>query len=250
MNERDTELLDLAHVYALDAVDDTDRREIDNAVASASREARAEFADTVRSTREIMATQSVTTAIDPPSGVLDRIMESLPQGSTPRDEVDTSEPISLAHERARRRTRILATVGAAAAVVVVAFGGAAVSQQFRSTPTEPTTAQILAADDVRTSTTAIGTGGSATFVYSKDMNAGMLVMNDVAPPDPGSVYQMWLLGSGNPESVGIMEQSDIGPSTTAVVEDLDQATKLGFTVEPPGGSPQPTSDPFAAIELA
>lgn len=246
MNERDTELLELAHVYALDAVDDADRREIDNAVASAPREVRAEFADTVRTTREIMATQSVTTSIDPPAGVLDRIMESLPSAN----EAGVSEPISLARERARRRNRILATVGAAAAVVVVAFGGAAVSQQLRSTPTEPTTAQILAADDVRTSTTPIGTGGSATFVYSKGMNAGMLVMNDVTPPDPGSVYQMWLIGSGNPESVGVMEQVDIEPSTTVVVEDLDQATKLGFTVEPPGGSPQPTSTPFAAIELA
>ncbi|NLE82426.1 MAG: anti-sigma factor [Rhodococcus sp.] len=252
MNEHSSELLDLAPAYALDAVDDADRREIDNAVETAHPEIRADFSSAVREAQETMAAYSATTATRPPARLLDRILKSISETDatpTPRlESLETSEPTDLDRARARRN-RILVAVGAAAAVVVIAVGGTAITQQFQSTPSEPMTAQIMAADDVRTTTAEIGTGGSATFVYSQEMNAGMLVMNDVAPPESDSVYQMWLLGAGDPESVGIMGQDDVGPSTTAVIENLDQATTLGFTLEPAGGSPQPTSDPFAAISF-
>ena len=41
----------------------------------------------------------------------------------------------------------------------------------------------------------IPTGGTATVVFSRERNAGVLVMNNVAPPKPGTVYQMWLVGA-------------------------------------------------------
>lgn len=248
MDERNEDLIELAPAYGLDAVDEEHRREIDRAVEQAHPDVRTEFANTVRDTRETMAAQSATTAAQPPEHLLSRIMDLLP-AETDSAAVAPPAPTSLADARARRRNRMLAVVGSAAAAVVIAIGTVTVIQS-RSTTSEPVTAQIMAADDVRTAVAPIETGGSATLVYSKETNAAMLVMNDVTPPESGSVYQMWLIGgSENPESVGIMDQQAMGPSTTAVIENLDQAQKLGFTVEPTGGSPQPTSDPFAAIDL-
>ncbi|MFD4366697.1 anti-sigma factor domain-containing protein [Rhodococcus sp. NPDC058521] len=246
MDERNEDLIELAPAYGLDAVDEEHRREIDRAVADAHPDVRTEFADTVRDTRETMAAQSATTAAQPPEDLLERILDLLPAAA---DSAAVAAPTSLGDARARRRNRMLAVVGSAAAAVVIAIGTVTVIQS-RSTPSDPVTAQIMAADDVRTAVTPIETGGNATLVYSKETNAAMLVMNDVTPPESGSVYQMWLIGdSENPESVGIMDQQAVGSSTTAVIENLDQAQKLGFTVEPTGGSPQPTSDPFAAIDL-
>ncbi|MDV7354865.1 anti-sigma factor [Rhodococcus oxybenzonivorans] len=241
MDESTNPLLDLAPVYALDAVDDVQRRQIDAAVRDATPQVRVEFADAVRGVRETMAAQSASTAVEPPAHLIGRILGSLPAATT---------PVSLDGARSRRRNRLIAALTAAAAVVVLAVGGVTVVQQFRDDSTEPVPAQILAADDVRTAVAPIAGGGSATVVFSKDVDAGVLVMNDVTPPAPGSVYQMWLLGpSHEPVSAGIMDAGAVSPSTTAVVTGIDESTALAFSVEPPGGSPRPTTI-FATINLA
>ncbi|PQP22640.1 anti-sigma factor [Rhodococcus opacus] len=244
MDESQHEILDLAQVYALDAVDDQQRREIDTAVQSAPPDVRLEFDTAVRGVHETMAAQSASTAVEPPDYLLGRILDALPGTAA------APAPIALDEVRARKRTRLVAALSAAAAVIVLAVGGITVAQQLQSEDGQPVPAQILAADDVRTAVAPIAGGGSATVVYSKDVDAGVLVMNDVPPPAPGSVYQMWLLGpSHEPVSAGIMEADDVSPSTTAVVNDIDQSTELGFSVEPPGGSTQPTGDIFATVNL-
>ncbi|MEV0945018.1 anti-sigma factor [Rhodococcus sp. NPDC049939] len=238
-------VLDLAHVYALDAVDEGQRNEIRAAVRNAPPHVRREFDVTVRIVHETMAAQSASTAIAPPDHLLGNILAALP----PTETSGVPTPLSLDQARSRRRRRIAVAIGAAAAVVVLAVGGVTVAQQFRSESGEPVPAQILAADDVRTSVTPIAGGGSATVVFSKDVDAGVLVMNDVTPPSPGTVYQMWLLGpSHDPVSAGVMDASAVAPSTTAVISGIDQSNALGFSVEPPGGSTQPT-DIFATVNL-
>ncbi|AOW94129.1 anti-sigma factor [Rhodococcus sp. WMMA185] len=245
-DETENGALDLAHVYALDAVDEEQRKEIRAAVVSAPPHVRREFDDTVRTIHETMAVQSASTAVDPPEHLLGNILAALP----PTETSGIPTPLSLDQARARRRRRIAVAVSAAAAAVVLAVGGVTVAEQFRSEPGQPVPAQILAADDVRTSVTPIAGGGSATVVFSKDVDAGVLVMNDVTPPAPGTVYQMWLLGpSHDPVSAGIMDASAVAPSTTAVVSGIDQSTALGFSVEPPGGSTEP-SDIFATVTLS
>ena len=52
---------------------------------------------------------------------------------------------------------------------------------------------------------------------------------------------MWLIDDDGPHSAGTMDAKAVAPSTTAVLPDLDGSTTLAFTVEPPGGSQQPTS---------
>jgi len=52
----------------------------------------------------------------------------------------------------------------------------------------------------RTVSGPIPSGGTATVVFSREKNAGVLVMNNVAPPAPGTVYQMWLIGDKDRKS--------------------------------------------------
>ena len=46
-----------------------------------------------------------------------------------------------------------------------------------------------------------------------------------------------------------MDAGAVTPSTTAVLPDLGSSQSLAFTVEPPGGSKEPTTPVFAQLPL-
>jgi anti-sigma-K factor RskA len=109
--------------------------------------------------------------------------------------------------------------------------------------------QIMAAPDVRTVSGPLA-GGTATVMFSRDRNAGVLVMNNVPPPSQGTVYQMWLLGDKGPTSAGTMNTAAVAPSTTDMLTNLGSSSALAFTVEPGTGSPQPTGKILAKLSLS
>ncbi|MDI9918848.1 anti-sigma factor, partial [Rhodococcus sp. IEGM 1379] len=75
-------------------------------------------------------------------------------------------------------------------------------------------------------------------------------MNNVTPPSADKVYQMWLVENDTTMTpAGTMSPADVKPATQVVLDGIGTNTKLAFTVEPPGGSLQPTSQPFAIIPL-
>ena len=114
---------------------------------------------------------------------------------------------------------------AAAAVLVVGLGALGVGYALRPPPAPSTAAQVFAAPDVRTVSGDIPGGGTATVVFSREKHAGVLVMNNVSPPKPGTVYQMWLIGADGPESAGTMDGQAVAPSTTAVLPDLGDSRR-------------------------
>jgi anti-sigma-K factor RskA len=137
---------------------------------------------------------------------------------------------------------------AAAAAIVVALAAFGAGVALRPTPAPTMAEQIMAAPDVRTVSADVA-GGKATVMFSRDRNAGVLVMNNVPPPSQGTVYQMWLVGDKGPVSAGTMDTAEVTPSTTHMFNDLKNSSALAFTVEPPGGSPQPTGKIFAKLSL-
>jgi anti-sigma-K factor RskA len=224
------ELLELATPYALNAISETERAAIDRQLAAAPAALGEAFRDEVRAVRETMATVSATTAAEPPTRLRAAVLAAAQQHTV---------------RRSRWRTAILAA--AAAIVLGLAAFGAGIA--LRPAPTSPMAAQIMAAPDVRTVSGQLA-GGTATVVFSRDMNAGMLVMNNVPPPSKGTVYQMWLLGDRGPLSAGTMNTAAVAPSTTAMLPNLENSRMLAFTVEPGNGSPQPTGRIFAKLSLS
>jgi anti-sigma-K factor RskA len=232
------DLLDLAVPYALDAVSDGEREEIESKLASAALPVADAFYDEVRAVRETMAVVSAADAQEPPVELRQRMLAAVAA-----DNVRT-----LPTARRRWRTAVLS---AAAAVVV---GAAAIGIGVSLRPTAPapqsTAQQVFSAADVHTVYGAIPAGGTATVVFSRDRDAGVLVMNDVPPPSPGTVYQMWLVSPQGQTSAGTMDAEAVAPSTTAVLENLGDSTTLKFTVEPGGGSTQPTGAVIAELPLS
>ena len=223
------DLLELATPYALNALSDNERVAVDRQLAAAPTAVAGAFRDEVRAVRETMAVISAATAAEPP----DRLRAAVLAGA----KADTAR-------RSRWRTAVLAA--AAAIVVALAAFGAGVA--LRPTPTSTMTEQIMAAPDVRTVSADLA-GGKATVVFSRDMNAGVLLMNNVPPPSLGTVYQMWLVGDKGPVSAGTMNTAAVTPSTTHMFSDLGKSSVLAFTVEPGDGSPQPTGQIVAKLAL-
>ncbi len=230
------DLIALATPYALHATTDSERAEIERQLADAPPEVAEAFFAEVRAVHETMAVISAATAVEPPATMRDRLLATV-----------ADDPVrELPSKRANRwRTTILA----AAAVVAIGLGALGVGIAMRPAPTTSTAEQVFAAPDVRTVSGPIPSGGTATLVFSHEKDAGVLVMNNVPPPQPGTVYQMWLVGDRGPQSAGTMDAKAVAPSTTAVLPDLGDSQTLAFTVEPGGGSEMPTSPAFAELPL-
>jgi anti-sigma-K factor RskA len=223
------ELLELATPYALNAISETERAAIDRQLAAAPAAVAEAFTDEVRAVRETMAVVSATTAAEPPAGLRTAVLAG-------------------ARPDAARRSRWRAVVLAAAAAIVVGLAAFGAGIALRPSPKPTMAEQIMAATDVRTVSGELG-GGTATVVFSRGMNAGVLIMNNVPPPSQGTVYQMWLIGDKGPTSAGTMDTAAVAPSTTDTLTDLGHSSALAFTVEPGNGSPQPTGKILAKLSL-
>jgi len=225
----DFELLELATPYALHAVSDAERAVIDRQLAAAPPSVAEAFREEVRAVCETMTAVSAATAAEPPTRLRTAVLATV--------QPDTGR-------RSRWRTALLAA--AAAIVVGLAAFGAGIALRPSSKPSMAE--QIMAAPDVRTVSGQLA-GGTATVMFSRDRDAGVLVMNNVPPPSQGTVYQMWLLGDKGPTSAGTMNTAAVAPSTTDILTNLGSSSALAFTVEPGTGSPQPTGKILAKLAL-
>ncbi|MEO5878111.1 MAG: anti-sigma factor, partial [Streptosporangiaceae bacterium] len=88
-------------------------------------------------------------------------------------------------------------------------------------------------------------GGSGTVVSSRAQGKAVVLMAGLPELPEGRTYQVWLMGPGTPRSTGLM-RSVGGPVLT---QGLDDATQLGITVEPAGGSAGPTGAPIFAVGI-
>ncbi|WP_068269488.1 anti-sigma factor [Aldersonia kunmingensis] len=241
-DDADENLLDIAPIYALDALTDAERAEVDQALSNADAETAESFAETVAEVTTTMAILSEADAVEPPPAVRERVLAAIRQVR--------SGTVSDLDQRRRRRTRIW--IAAAAAVVIAIAAGVAISQLGTDDADATSQSEILAAPDIQTFTGAITGGGTAVVKLSKDENAAVLSFLDVAEPNTGNVYQVWKMPpTGNPISAGVIEPGQLpDESTGLIIDDLGDATALAFSVEPPGGSPQPTTTPFGLVKFA
>ena len=236
----DGDLLELAVPYALHALPDDERDDLESRLANADLPLADAFYDEVRAVRETMAVVAAADAQQPRPDLRRQLLSEIDD-----DNVVPLRTAGSSRGSSRRRMTALA----AAAAVAVGLTAVGVGLTLRPPAQQSTAQQVFAASDVHTVSGAIPAGGTATVVFSRDRNAGVLVMNDVPPPTPGTVYQMWLISDSGATSAGTMDDKAVAPSTTAVLTDLGSSKKLRFTVEPGSGSTQPTGQVIAELPL-
>lgn len=161
-------------------------------------------------------------------------------------------------------TWVSAAAAAVAAVVVIAMGVqlAAVNDRLEQAETLARDAadqldevqgratqvgQLLAASDVET-ISYDGAGIQGRLVVSAERGEAVFVASGLDPAPHQHTYELWVIGDEGPTPAGLFDVED-GTVTQLVEGDFASAAAVGVTVEPAGGSPEPTTDPIMVMDL-
>lgn len=228
----------LVGAYAVDAVDDDERARFEEHLVECG-DCRAEL-DGLRAAAGMLASAAPVT---PPAALRDAVLA----------DIATVRPLPPEVTRLPRRPRRWAPFLAAAAAAVI-VGGAGVAWQpwdddQPGTSVAPTAAdRVLQAPDAEEVSLSIE-DAEATVVRSKREGKAVLVTRDMPPPPAGKVYQAWLQdATGHLSPAGLMPE---GSDNTLVLSgDATEATGVGITVEPAGGSRIPKTSPIAVFAFS
>ncbi|QIK65725.1 anti-sigma factor [Nocardioides sp. HDW12B] len=144
------------------------------------------------------------------------------------------------------RRRWPAMLASAAAVVALALGGVAVVQSLDDGAEDLTAgpARVFDADDVRRDTFATENGGALTVGISESRNQMAVDARELPPLDRQHVYQLWTVHDGAMVSAAVLTEGTTGAAMGLPAAD----TRVAVTVEPAGGSEQPTSEPIVEVD--
>ncbi|MEU6342442.1 anti-sigma factor [Streptomyces sp. NPDC046977] len=152
----------------------------------------------------------------------------------------------------------LAAFAAAAALALAAVLGVLLHRAGERLERERARTQavteVLTASDARPAYTSDDHGRGMTAVCSRVLRRAVVTVQGLPRPPEGRVYQVWLV-SERPEayrSIGVLEDGPGGGDTPGplVASGLDgRSYAFTVTIEPSGGSPQPTADPVAQLPL-
>ncbi|MEV3930785.1 MULTISPECIES: anti-sigma factor domain-containing protein [unclassified Streptomyces] len=208
--------------------------------------------------RELSATAArlgLAVSASPPPALRERVLRDI---TTVRQEPPSHGRSARSGSSPGRAGRWSTYALAACIAAAAAFGGVAVWQNQVAQDARQETAQaqqhneqvarVLTAADATTSVSDLMNGARGTVVVSKSVNRAVFLASDLSRPPSGKVYELWYNDGGVMRPAGLMN-----PSATddAVLMDgpVDNASGMGITVEPEGGSEQPTTEPVALVEF-
>lgn len=246
-----TDIHALVGAYALDAVDDLERVSFERHVADC--EACREELDELRETASRLADS--TWSIPPPR-LRTEVLAAI--GRTRQlPPAESARPATEARAVSRWRRY---TAGAAAAGILAAGVGAAswAVQEQRVQDADRTAAaarvqqdrtqSILSAGDLVVRTAPMIGGGRVTVASSASQAASVVSLRADKAPGADRTFQMWTVrGTGNPVSAGTI---GAGKQAAAVVVDgVPGNDGFAVSIEPAAGSPQPTGEIVAQLDL-
>ena len=242
---------ELLAAYALDAVDDVERRAVERLVAqdpSAARE--------LATLREVTTMLGVAVSSPPPAAVRAAVLANL--ATTPQAAGDparaTAPDLGRAHGhravRGRgapfRLTRLAVGLAAAAAVAVAVPSVVAWREHDRAVQAEARAqlvGELLAEPGAQVLRSAVTGGGEAVAILGAE-DAVLLAAGLAGVPE-GRTYQLWAMREGVPVPSGLLEVTD--GRVEALAEDYRAGDGLALSVEPAGGSDQPTTEPVLVL---
>ncbi|GAA1829460.1 anti-sigma factor [Agromyces salentinus] len=263
------ELIDLAPAYALDALDEFERARFERALPG-SPELQAE----VDSFRAIAAGlgDDVAPLAPPPSlkaGLFDRL-DSAPQEqraagpAAPQGRADVAEPApfapaepvraepapvaDLGERRSRRRLAIALSSAAAAVLLITSVVVGANWFGPNGWGAEREMSTIAAAPDAQQTTAEVAGGGEVTLVSSAELGRSAVLVDGLEQLGDEETYELWYIDESGPVSAGTFDVPGDGETWRVLEGDFAPGVVVGITVEPAGGSEQPTTEPVAVIQ--
>lgn len=234
----------LTGAYAADALDDEERRFFERHLDDCEACAR-EVAELQATTARLGA----AVAAPPPPDLRARVLAEIE-----RTRQDGPRTRATAATGRSRRARWAARLAPAAAFVLLAVGAGLVINHYdgRMDSLEQRQArvdEVMAAPDATMVETHGEDGTMARAVVSPSMGEAVLVVDRMAPAPSDHTYELWLMGDDGATPAGMFDVDDSGRTTQLVSGDFAGAYAIGVTVEPMGGSSEPTSEPVMMLEL-
>ncbi|ANJ28210.1 anti-sigma factor [Agromyces aureus] len=255
----------LAPAYALDALDEFDRARFERALA-VSPDLQAEVA----AFREIAAGfgEAVEPVAPPASlkaSLFDRL-DSAPQERradaaasvapapsvvpAPTPEPDRA-PAPVADLAARRARRRLAIAWSSAAAVVLLIAGVFVGANWfgpNGWGAQREMASLAAASDAQQTVAPVTGGGEVTLVSSVEQGRSAVLASGLTELGDEHTYELWYIDEAGAISAGTFDVAGSDEAWRILEGEFAPGVAVGITVEPAGGSPQPTTDPVAVIQ--
>ena len=228
----------LTGAYALDALDDVERAAVERHLRGCS-----ECAAEVAEFREVGSWLAGRVAAAPPPAMRDRVLALA-------HETRQVSP-AAGHVRIPRvGPRRLLTVAAAAAVLAGGVGLGAVAWDYQQDAEQARLqaariTELVTDPDRRESAGQVAGGGAATVVAA-DGEAVFTARGLKDLPDDRT-YQLWVIGD-RIRSAGLLDVED--GVARAWVGDAPAGSSLAVSVEPEGGSEQPTTTPVVNVPVA
>lgn len=196
----------------------------------------------------------------PPPELRTRVMAEIDATRQERPTGLADAPDELGAHRGRasrlRAGWITNLAVAAAAVLVVAVAGLSVTitnLNDRVAQVETASSQmtdVLAAADATVVSVESPDGGLGRLVASPTRGEALFVADSMASAPHEHTYELWVINEQGATPAGLFDTDDRGRATRMMTGDFANAAAIGVTIEPSGGSPEPTTEPVMVFELS
>jgi anti-sigma-K factor RskA len=173
------------------------------------------------------------------------------------EPVEATPVLTPAGQKAQSRwftKPVMAIVAAAAAIGIIVGGGVLVNTVGDNTAQNQAADQLAAinaASDMQQAVSDVAGGGTATLVWSNELQSSAMIVDGLATLPDGKVYELWYIDA---ESVarpaGTFGVDSSGETWRVLDGEMQAGDTVGVTVEPAGGSKAPTTTPIVAIASA
>jgi anti-sigma-K factor RskA len=241
---RHHDLHTLTGSYVLDALDGSERERFERHLRRCP-----SCAAEVRGLRETAARLAMAAAAQPPAPLRERVLAAA--GRTRQ-----LPPATAGRSRGRRGrawmprlSLAVAAVSAAAAVILGITQATTSSQLGQAQARSRAVAAVLAAPDARIAAGTTSAGGTVTAVVSGRRREAVITTAGLPVLAGRRVYQLWFMGPGGTRSAGLLPAAQAGRTEPVLASGLSHGDRMGITVEPAGGTVQPTTIPITIMPL-
>ncbi|MFE0421201.1 anti-sigma factor domain-containing protein [Streptomyces sp. NPDC058953] len=237
----------LTGAYALDALPDGERETFERHLAGCEPCARESAELGATAARLGLAASAV-----PRPGMREEVLRRI---TTVRQEPPRS-PAPARPAGGRARVPLARWALAACLAAVTALGGTAWWQydraedaRSRAHAVEQRAAEIaavLSAPDAKVDAGALDAGATGSVIVSRGRDRAVFVVSGLPRPPAGRAYQLWLDDDGTMRPAGLLDPGRTD-QTVLLRGAVGGASGMGISVEPEGGSAQPTTAPLALM---
>ncbi len=164
-----------------------------------------------------------------------------------QDRADVVEPVPAAPPQQIRRRSPAVVLWAAAALILLAVSTGLLLWNVLLLQDQQAREDDLDSIPVRVAIASPPADVDADLTYLEDRGVFLLAVRSLPQLAENQVFQVWLIGEGNPVSVATFAEET---AEVAVAADRTEYAALAVSVEPgPVGSPAPTTTPILVADI-